>query len=77
MAELEKNKPIFALLIDSASQDFAACKLLADSRGIGDAIVGFHAQQAIEKSLKAVLSARMIEFRRTHDLISLLDLLQR
>jgi HEPN domain-containing protein len=76
MADLEKNKPIFALLIDSASQDVAACKLLADSHGIGDAIVGFHAQQAIEKSLKAVLSARMIEFRRTHDLISLLDLLQ-
>lgn len=76
MAELGENKPIFVLLIDSASQDVAACKLLADSPGIGDAIVGFHAQQAIEKSLKAVLSARMIEFRRTHDLISLLDLLQ-
>ncbi|HEY5581806.1 MAG TPA: HEPN domain-containing protein [Rhodoferax sp.] len=39
-------------------------------------MVGFHAQQAIEKSLKAVLSAHMIEFRRTHDLITLLDLLQ-
>ena len=76
MADLEKSKPIFALLIDSASQDIAACELLASSLGIGDAIVGFHAQQAIEKSLKAVLSARMIEFRRTHDLISLLDLLE-
>ncbi|MEO8122356.1 MAG: HEPN domain-containing protein, partial [Rhodoferax sp.] len=40
------------------------------------AMVGFHAQQAIEKSLKAVLGANLIEFRRTHDLVSLLDLLQ-
>ena len=39
-------------------------------------MVGFHAQQSIEKSLKAVLSAHMIEFRRTHDLITLMDLLQ-
>ena len=36
----------------------------------------FHAQQAVEKSLKAVLSANGIEFRSTHDLVTLLDLLQ-
>jgi HEPN domain-containing protein len=71
------NKPsVFALLLASAQQDLAACQLLAKSAGIGDAIVGFHAQQSIEKSLKAVLSANMVEFRRTHDLISLMDLLQ-
>jgi HEPN domain-containing protein len=38
-------------------------------------VVGFHAQQSVEKSIKAVLSANMIEFRRTHDLVALLDLL--
>lgn len=31
----------------------------------------FHAQQAIEKSLKAVLCLREIPFRRTHDLLEL------
>lgn len=66
---------VYALLLASARQDFAACQLLSKGVGIGDAVVGFHAQQALEKSLKAVLSARMIEFRRTHDLVSLLDLL--
>lgn len=70
------NQPIFVLLLAAAQQDLAACQLLAGSDGIGDAIIGFHAQQAIEKSLKAVLSAQGIEFRRTHDLITLLDLLQ-
>ena len=76
MVDAAKNNPsIFALLLASAKQDFAACQLLAENAGIGDAIVGFHAQQCIEKSLKAVLSCHLIEFRRTHDLIALLDLL--
>ena len=76
MADPLADQPVYELLLASAEQDLAACKLLAASAGIGDAIVGFHAQQALEKSLKAVLSAHMIEFRRTHDLVTLLDLLQ-
>jgi HEPN domain-containing protein len=43
---------------------------------MGDAVVGFHAQQAVEKCLKAVLSANGVEFRRTHDLLARLDLYQ-
>jgi HEPN domain-containing protein len=34
----------------------------------------FHAQQAVEKSLKAVLVAHRIPFPRTHNLRTLLDL---
>jgi HEPN domain-containing protein len=34
----------------------------------------FHAQQAIEKALKASLTYRQIAFTRTHDLLRLLDL---
>lgn len=68
--------PVYALLLASADQDVVVCRLLAGSAGIGDAVVGFHAQQAVEKSIKAVLSARVIEFRRTHDLLTLIDLLQ-
>ena len=64
------------MLMAAARQDEAACVLLSSGAGIGDAVVGFHAQQAVEKSLKAVLSARGIEFRRTHDFVSLLDLLE-
>ncbi len=41
------------------------------------AAVCFHAQQAVEKSLKAVLFLKLIEFRRTHDLVTLAALLRR
>lgn len=76
MANTAEGKTIAQLLLESAHQDVAACKLLSAEISIGDAVVGFHAQQAVEKSIKAILSQNGIEFRRTHDLITLLDLLQ-
>ena len=36
--------------------------------------IGYHAQQAAEKSLKAYLVAHQVEFPKTHDLGRLLDL---
>jgi len=36
--------------------------------------MGFHAQQAAEKFLKAILVSLQIEFPKTHDLAELLDL---
>jgi HEPN domain-containing protein len=68
------HKSVAHFLLDAAKQDEAACILLSIGLGIGDAVVGFHAQQAVEKSLKAVLSAHGLEFRRTHDLLTLLQL---
>jgi HEPN domain-containing protein len=35
------------------------------------ASIGFHAQQAVEKALKAVCTLKSIEVRRTHDLATL------
>ena len=46
----------------------------AGSAEITDEIVGFHAQQAIEKWLKAVVASRGEEFEYTHDLRHLIDL---
>jgi len=43
-------------------------RLLAPDAEISDEIIGFHAQQSIEKWLKAVLGSRGIEFEYTHDL---------
>ena len=63
MAKLGAAKTVAQMLVDAAAQDLAACTLLSSGVGIGDAVVGFHAQQAVEKSIKAVLSARGIEFR--------------
>jgi HEPN domain-containing protein len=59
-----------------AQNDIKAFQRLADDVGIADASVGFHAQQAVEKCLKAVLALRSIKFRRKHDLDELLELFE-
>ncbi len=41
---------------------------LVESPAVADAPIGFHAQQAVEKALKAVLAARRQDFPSTHDL---------
>ena len=58
-----------------ADRDIRTLNLLADTPESDDQAIGFHAQQAIEKCLKAVLSANQLAFRKTHDLVELLDLL--
>jgi HEPN domain-containing protein len=45
---------------------------LHDSR-IADRTFGYHAQQAVEKLLKAMVAGRGVEPRRTHDLGNLAD----
>jgi HEPN domain-containing protein len=63
------------ILIGLAEQDALAFRKLFTDPEIHDALIGFHAQQAVEKSLKAVLSHAGVVFRRTHDIAELLDLL--
>ena len=58
-----------------AAGDEEAMSALLGSSSVPDEVIGFHAQQAIEKLLKALLSHRRVAFRRTHDLTELLDLL--
>jgi HEPN domain-containing protein len=59
-----------------ADRDIRTLHLLIAAPESDDQAIGFHAQQAIEKCLKAVLSANQIAFRKTHDLVELLDLLR-
>jgi HEPN domain-containing protein len=56
------------LLLGKAVGDLAATRLLAADENQADHVVGFHAQQAVEKSLKAVLASREVEIPLTHDL---------
>ena len=63
------------LLLAKADQDEQAARNLAANPAMGDEIVGFHLQQAAEKCLKALLTARGIPYRRSHDLLELMDLL--
>ncbi len=62
------------VLLGLARDDEPDAQALLTVTGVTDAILGFHAQQAVEKSLKAVLAFRAIEFPYTHDLDGLLEL---
>ena len=71
MAELD----VAQRLLLAARRDAVVLEKLLHDPEVDDSILGFHAQQAVEKSLKAILSRARVEFRRTHDLAELLDLL--
>ncbi|MDW8468096.1 MAG: HEPN domain-containing protein [Burkholderiales bacterium] len=60
----------------AADDLYVARRLAADPEAPGW-ILGFHAQQAAEKSLKAVLALHRIEYPRTHNLAMLLELVRR
>ncbi len=68
--EIEVGK----LLLGKGASDRAAARLLAGDPGQLDDVVGFHAHQAVEKSIKAVLAIRGFEIPRTHDLTHLAGL---
>ena len=63
------------LLLRKASQDIYVLEKLSADLAAPDEVLGFHAQQAVEKMLKAVLTNRAIRYGRTHDLTDLLKLL--
>jgi HEPN domain-containing protein len=48
---------------------------LLDDPSAPDEVIGFHAQQAVEKMTKAVLAQRAIQYRRTHQLEELAAIL--
>jgi HEPN domain-containing protein len=62
-------------LLRLASADFKALRGMSDAETFEDAVFGFHAQQAVEKSLKAWLCIHDLACPRTHDLGQLLVLL--
>lgn len=64
-------------LLHRANGDETLIRKVAADVDIPDAIVGFHAQQAAEKAIKAVLAANGVEYARTHALGYLTALLER
>jgi HEPN domain-containing protein len=64
------------LFLRKAASDLAAARTLAAAPDQQDDVVGFHAQQAVEKSLKAVVTIRRLEIPLTHDIDLLLRLLE-
>jgi len=60
-------------LLGKAREDLDALGALHERGGIADAILGFHAQQAVEKALTPLLVDQGWELRRTHDIQFLLE----
>jgi len=66
--------------LDKAKEDLVAAEILLDVAE--DRIsylapaIGFHSQQAVEKSLKAALVMHKIDFKRSHDIYYLLNLIE-
>jgi HEPN domain-containing protein len=63
-------------MLTLAQRDFKALQGMLDVETFADEIFGFHAQQAVEKALKAWLTLVEVEYPRTHDLEELLELLE-
>ena len=62
--------------LDKAKQDLVAVGKWLTDTDIADEIIGFHIQQAIEKSFKSILLCRMVDYPYTHNLRLLIDLCQ-
>jgi HEPN domain-containing protein len=63
-------------MLTLVQRDFKALQGMLDAETFADEIFGFHAQQAVEKALKAWLTLVGVEYPRTHDLEELLELLE-
>ena len=62
-------------LLQKAAEDAWTLEHLAEEPDAPLAVLGFHAQQAVEKGLKAVISAQSMSYPRTHNLSMLAELL--
>ena len=69
-------KDVASALLAKAAGDEAGLRVLAERSDVPDHVVGFLAQQAIEKALKAVLTARGVSFQRSHDIDYLCGLIE-
>lgn len=63
-------------LLRLAGVDHDAMRATVDLALVADSIFGFHAQQSVEKTLKAWLQVRAVPYPATHDLVRLLQLLR-
>ncbi len=72
----DKVSTVVAEWVQKAEEDLLAAKrLLRPKQGCPVSTVGFHAQQRVEKFLKALLTWRQIPFPKTHNIPELVGLL--
>jgi HEPN domain-containing protein len=70
----EVQRELVRQWVKKADQDLAAAEALLTSGIRLPPVIAFHAQQAVEKYLKAVLVRHQIYFPKTHDMGTLLKL---
>jgi HEPN domain-containing protein len=70
-----EGRDLARVLARKAEGDAKAMRRLASDSEVDDESVGFHAQQAIEKWIKAVMAFHGLDEVRVHDLGRLLELL--
>jgi len=58
-----------------AQQDLAAARIILKEKFESYDLVGFHAQQSVEKFMKAILVRHQVEFPKTHNISILKDLI--
>jgi HEPN domain-containing protein len=63
-------------LLGRARDDLYVVRRLRTDPAAPGWVMGFHAQQAVEKALKAVLSCAGVTYPRTHNLVMLAELLR-
>jgi HEPN domain-containing protein len=56
------------LLLAKAREDEVLVEAVVDNTDVADSIIGFHAQQTVEKLIKAVLSSHGVTYPKTHAL---------
>ena len=64
------------MMLTLARKDLKAARGMTDVEEFDVEIFGFHAQQSVEKTLKAWLSLAGVEYPRTHNLTQLFSLLE-
>ncbi len=75
MAEPRSGDELAQVLMGKAAGDEKILIHLIDEDDIPDDGIGFHAQQAVEKMMKAVLAHNNVVYERTHNIAYLLTLL--
>jgi hypothetical protein len=75
VAKPRSGDDLAQLLMEKAAGDEKILLRLIDEDDIPDDGLGFHAQQAVEKMIKAVLAHNDVSYERTHNIAYLLTLL--
>ena len=75
VAEPRSGDELARVLMRKAGGDQIVLVRLIEDDDVPDDVLGFHAQQAVEKMIKAVLVSKDVSYERTHNITYLLTLL--